>query len=148
MRLTCMRSPRMMTCCTCCSPPLSAPRSQPPPMKRRHDSLSCDKCDKFHGACSHHGAGVPGQFDMYRRLSRATLVDVCHPLCDPVPDPSAPCMSGHPGNMHRALWTTANSSKHADSCAVCVVLCLGGDFQCTLHKQAHSSRVSKTTLCA
>ena len=111
-------------------------------------ALSCDKCDKFHGTYSHNGAGVPGQFDVYKGLCRATLINFCHPLCDPVPDPSAPCMPGHPGNMHRAVWTTADSSKYADSCAVCVVLCLRAGFQRKLHKQPHSSCVSKTIICA
>ncbi len=81
---------------------------------------------------------------MYKRLRRATLINFCHSLCDSVPDPSAPCMSGHPGNMHRAFWTTADSSKHADSCTVCGVLCLRADFQCKLHKQPQSK---KNLLC-
>ncbi len=77
---------------------------------------------------------------MYKRISRATLINFCHPLCDPLPDPSAPRMPGHPGNMHRAVWTTFDSSKHADSCAVCVVLCLRAGFQRKSHKQCISSQ--------
>ena len=69
-------------------------------------------------------------------------------MCDPVPDPSAPGMPGHPGDMHRALWTTADSSKYADSRAVCFMLCLGANTQRKLHKQNHSSGVSETIMYA